>query len=106
MTIELLKKANQFGASPLNYFKVIQFIYDDNKKIIGVRAQDQINGQIVSFFVHRVINAIGQDLNHTRQLDQVDKKGDYAQTVYQESQFQVKLEKRLLVKTIYCIYQK
>lgn len=106
MTIELLKKANQFGASPLNYFKVIQFIYDDNKKIIGVRAQDQINGQIVSFYAHRVINATGQDLNHTRQLDQVDKKGDYAPTVYQETQFQVKLEKQLLEKAISFNYRK
>lgn len=95
MTIELLKKSRDLGANVLNYFKVTDFIYDNKQKIIGVKAEDQINGESVSFFAHRVINATGNALNQIRQIDTPELKGEYPSPVNKVTQFQLKTDKLL-----------
>lgn len=62
MAIELIKQASQLGTDSVNYLKVIQFIYDQDNQIIGVKAEDQINGDSVSIYARRIINATGKIL--------------------------------------------
>src|SRR5699024_10131551 len=50
LTIEVLKKAVEHGAKAMNYAKVVDFIYGNKKKLIGVVVEDQINGQKHNIF--------------------------------------------------------
>lgn len=81
MAIELIKQANQLGTDSVNYLKVTQFIYDQDEQIIGVEAEDQINGDSVSIYARRVINATGKNFNRIRKLDVSDQKQALPQTI-------------------------
>lgn len=81
MAIELIKQASQLGTDSVNYLKVIQFIYDHNDQIIGVKAEDQINGDSVSIYARRIINATGKNFNQIRKLDLTDQKQTLPQTI-------------------------
>lgn len=72
MAIELIKQANQLGTAAVNYLRVTQFIYDYDDQIIGVVAEDQINGDTVSIYARRIINATGKYFNRIRKLDVSD----------------------------------
>src|SRR5690606_8709205 len=64
--------ANQLGTAAVNYLRVTQFIYDYDDQIIGVVAEDQINGDTVSIYARRIINATGKYFNRIRKLDVSD----------------------------------
>ncbi|MRH42011.1 FAD-dependent oxidoreductase [Aquibacillus halophilus] len=59
LTIEVLKKAYQYGVSAINYTKVIEFIYDQSNRVIGAVVEDQISGREMQVYAKKVINATG-----------------------------------------------
>lgn len=69
LTIELFKKSVQLGATALNYVKVMQFIYNKQRKIIGVEVEDQITGENIFIYASKIVNASGARLNDVRELD-------------------------------------
>ncbi len=69
LTIEVLKKAVEFGASAINYVKAKQFIYENNQ-MIGVTVEDQITGETFVVKAKKIINATGPWVDHLRKLDQ------------------------------------
>lgn len=69
LTIEVLKKAVEHGAKAMNYAKVVDFIYGNKKKLIGVVVEDQINGQKHNIFAKKIINATGPWVDEVRDID-------------------------------------
>lgn len=74
MTIEVMKKAAEFGADPINHVKAVGFIYDQGK-VVGVHAEDQIDGGSYQILGRRVINATGPWVDEVRSHDAESKKG-------------------------------
>lgn len=58
LTIEVIKEAVRQGAHAVNYAKVIDFLYQDGKAV-GAVVEDQISGEIISIYAHKIINATG-----------------------------------------------
>ena len=69
LTIEVLKKAVEFGALCLNYAKVTEFLYD-KKKIIGAKVVDTITGQVIEVHATQIVNATGPWVDDVRKKDQ------------------------------------
>lgn len=68
LTIEVLKKAVEFGAIPLNYAKVSSFIYKE-KKICGVNFVDKKTGEEYKVFAKNIVNATGPWVDKLRKKD-------------------------------------
>lgn len=68
MTIEIIKKAAEYEAICLNYFKVKKFIYQQSKAV-GVSAQDLLSGKSVDFRAKAIINACGPWVDELRAKD-------------------------------------
>jgi glycerol-3-phosphate dehydrogenase len=68
LTIEVMKKAVEKGALALNYMKVNNLIYEDNK-IIGVEVEDQIDGSSQTYFAKKMVSAAGPWVDTLRELD-------------------------------------
>ena len=68
LTIEVLKKANENGAVPINYTKVIKFVYK-NKTINGVVVKDEITGTQYEIRAKKIVNAAGPWVEELRELD-------------------------------------
>jgi glycerol-3-phosphate dehydrogenase len=68
LTIEVMKKAVEHGALALNYLKVTNLIYENNK-VIGVEAEDKIDGTKSSFYAKKIVNATGPWVDTLRELD-------------------------------------
>lgn len=67
LTVELLKKANEVGSLLANYVKATAFTYDEEGKINGVKAEDQLTGEAFEIQAEIVINAAGpwsDDVRH------------------------------------------
>lgn len=73
LTIEVMKKAVEKGALALNYAKVADFIYE-NQKVIGVKVEDQISNDIHKVYAKKIINAAGPWVDTLRERDH-SKKG-------------------------------
>lgn len=73
LTIEVMKKAVENGALALNYMKVDNLIYE-NEKVVGVKVENQIDGSIEEFFAKRIVNAAGPWVDTLREKDN-SKKG-------------------------------
>lgn len=69
LTIEVLKKAVQKGVIAVNYAKVIEFLYDDNKRIIGAVIEDQIYRRQYKVYAKKIINAGGPWVDGLREID-------------------------------------
>lgn len=69
LTIEVLKKAVEMGVHAINYTKAVDFIYDQNSRVIGVIAEDQITGEKHEIKAKKVINAGGPWVDQLRELD-------------------------------------
>ncbi|MBC1717055.1 glycerol-3-phosphate dehydrogenase/oxidase [Listeria welshimeri] len=69
LTIEVMKKAVELGASAINYTKAEHFLYDDNKQVVGVTVTDRLTGKAYDIKGHRVINAAGPWVDKVRKLD-------------------------------------
>lgn len=58
LTIEILKKASEFGTLLANYVKVTDFLYEKDQ-IIGVKAEDTLTGETYEIYASVVVNATG-----------------------------------------------
>lgn len=73
LTMEVMKKAVEKGTLALNYVKVKGFLYD-NGKVVGVVAEDQLDGSIHEIFAKKIVNAAGPWVDTLREEDK-SKKG-------------------------------
>lgn len=70
LTIEVLKTANKFGATCLNYTEVLGFTYHTDGKISGVKAIDHLHHQAFTVFAKQVVNATGPWVDGLRDKDE------------------------------------
>ncbi|WP_374723010.1 glycerol-3-phosphate dehydrogenase/oxidase [Peribacillus tepidiphilus] len=68
LTIEVAKRAAEFGADLLNYTKVVGFTYE-NGKVNGVELQDVLTGEIFTVRAKKVVNAAGPWVDTLREKD-------------------------------------
>jgi glycerol-3-phosphate dehydrogenase len=68
LTIEVLKKAFENGALPINYTKVIKLVYKNNT-ISGVVVSDEMTGSEYEIRAKKVVNAAGPWVEEVRELD-------------------------------------
>ncbi|KKB43092.1 glycerol-3-phosphate dehydrogenase/oxidase [Bacillus thermotolerans] len=68
LTIEVMKEAAAQGATVINYTKVTNFIYKDDKAA-GVETVDQLNGQTSRIYAKKIINAAGPWVDTLREKD-------------------------------------
>ncbi|MEZ4809679.1 MAG: glycerol-3-phosphate dehydrogenase/oxidase [Allomuricauda sp.] len=73
LTLENIKTSLRFGAQPLNYAKVTDFVYE-NEKVAGVRAIDEVSGEEFTARSKYVINAAGPWVDELRIVNK-SKKG-------------------------------
>ena len=73
LTIENIKTSLQFGAEALNYTKVTDFIYSDDK-VAGVKVEDVVSGKEFELKSKYVINAAGPWVDELRGVNN-SKKG-------------------------------
>lgn len=69
LTMEVLKKAVEYGALCLNYANVTEFLYD-KKKVVGAKVVDGITGKTIEVHATQVVNATGPWVDTVRKKDQ------------------------------------
>jgi glycerol-3-phosphate dehydrogenase len=69
LTIEIIKKAIEFGANCINYVEVHDFSYDESGKINGVIANDLIDQQALDINASFIVNATGPWVDQLRKQD-------------------------------------
>lgn len=69
LTIEVMKKAVELGASAINYSKVKELVYDEAGKVNGAQIEDQITGETYTINAKKVINAAGPWVDEIRDMD-------------------------------------
>ena len=73
LTLENIKTSIQFGAQPLNYTRVIDFVYE-NEKVAGVKVKDEVSGEEFTVRSKYVVNAAGPWVDELRIVNR-SKKG-------------------------------
>lgn len=73
LTLEVLKKAVEYGVYAFNYMKAEELLYRDGK-LTGVQVQDQLNGHIHKIYAKKIVNATGPWCDELRDKDK-SKKG-------------------------------
>ncbi|WP_068983062.1 glycerol-3-phosphate dehydrogenase/oxidase [Lysinibacillus xylanilyticus] len=74
LTIEVLKKAVEYGALCLNYAEMTEFLYQ-KKKLVGVQVKDHVTGKMIEVHAAQIVNATGPWVDEVRHKDKVaDKK--------------------------------
>jgi glycerol-3-phosphate dehydrogenase len=68
LTIEVMKEAIAHGATAINYTKSQRFLYE-NKKAVGIEAEDLINGDTLQILGSKIINAAGPWVDEVRGKD-------------------------------------
>jgi glycerol-3-phosphate dehydrogenase len=68
LTIEVMKEAIALGATAINYTKSQRFLYE-NKKAVGIEAEDLINGDTLQILGSKIINAAGPWVDEVRGKD-------------------------------------
>ncbi|MFC6464202.1 FAD-dependent oxidoreductase [Marinilactibacillus sp. GCM10026970] len=74
LTTEIIKKAHDLGTLITNYVKAIDFIYDDADKIVGIKAEDTLNGEVFEIHASVVVNAAGPWSDEVRKHSKFDTK--------------------------------
>ncbi|WP_173915652.1 glycerol-3-phosphate dehydrogenase/oxidase [Halobacillus sp. Marseille-Q1614] len=69
LTLEVMKKAVEYGAESVNYAKVVDFIYDMRGKVEGAIVEDTISGETYQVKAKRIINAGGPWVDELREID-------------------------------------
>nr|WP_271749937.1 FAD-dependent oxidoreductase [Cohnella sp. JJ-181] len=69
LTIEVLKKAAESGATAVNYAMAERFLYDDEGKTTGVLARELTGGGEHRIRARRIVNATGPWVDELRELD-------------------------------------
>ena len=70
LTIELLKKAADFGALCLNYCQMEDFVYDQKGKITSLRCRDHNSGKILEIEARAFVSATGPWVDTLRKKDE------------------------------------
>ncbi|MFY0520886.1 glycerol-3-phosphate dehydrogenase/oxidase [Lysinibacillus sp. UGB7] len=74
LTIEVLKKAVEYGALCLNYAEMTEFLYN-KKKLVGAKVKNHLTGETVEVHAAQIVNAAGPWVDEVRQKDKAtDKK--------------------------------
>lgn len=68
LTIEVMKAAVEKGATALNYSKVEDLIYE-NDRVVGVLVKDQLTGEQYKILAKKIINATGPWVDILREKD-------------------------------------
>ncbi|KIL44986.1 glycerol-3-phosphate dehydrogenase/oxidase [Jeotgalibacillus soli] len=68
LTIEVIKKAVEFGADFINYVKAERFTYD-KKKVSGIEVVDRLTGEAHTLLGRKVVNAAGPWVDDVRSRD-------------------------------------
>ncbi|PFA67036.1 glycerol-3-phosphate dehydrogenase [Bacillus sp. AFS015802] len=68
LTIEVMKEAVAHGATVLNYMKSQRFLYD-NKKVVGIEAEDLVTGETIEIRGSKIVNAAGPWVDDVRGKD-------------------------------------
>ncbi|MFI8687154.1 glycerol-3-phosphate dehydrogenase/oxidase [Rossellomorea sp. NPDC077527] len=68
LTIEVMKEAVAHGATVINYMKSQRFLYD-NKKVVGIEAEDLVTGETVEIRGSKMVNAAGPWVDDVRGKD-------------------------------------
>lgn len=68
LTLEIIKKAVESGATALNYAEVQKLIYE-NEKIAGVSAKDKLTGREYEIYADFVVNATGPWTDQVSELE-------------------------------------
>ncbi|WP_044337016.1 glycerol-3-phosphate dehydrogenase/oxidase [Rossellomorea aquimaris] len=68
LTIEVMKEAVAHGATALNYMKSQRFLYD-NKKVVGIEAEDLVTGETIEIRGSKIVNAAGPWVDDVRGKD-------------------------------------
>ncbi|WP_077624822.1 glycerol-3-phosphate dehydrogenase/oxidase [Sediminibacillus massiliensis] len=69
LTLEVLKKAVEYGARAVNYTKVTDFIYDEKGKLAGVVVKEEKTGKTHQIYAKKIINAAGPWVDTLREKD-------------------------------------
>ena len=69
LTIEVMKRAREFGADIINYAKANQFLYNKKNKVSGVEVTDLLHNEMFEIKGKRVINAAGPWVDDVRSKD-------------------------------------
>ncbi|WP_191835519.1 glycerol-3-phosphate dehydrogenase/oxidase [Mammaliicoccus sciuri] len=69
LTIEVMKRAREFGADIINYAKSNKFLYNKKKKVSGIEVTDLLQNEIFEIKVKKVINAAGPWVDEVRGKD-------------------------------------
>ncbi|MDQ0416965.1 glycerol-3-phosphate dehydrogenase [Croceifilum oryzae] len=75
LTLEVMKKASEYGAKAFNYVKAEGLIYD-NGKLVGVKAIDLLTNKKFDIYAKKIVNATGPWVDELREQDG-SKKGKY-----------------------------
>ncbi|MEM1322757.1 MAG: glycerol-3-phosphate dehydrogenase/oxidase [Bacteroidota bacterium] len=70
LTIEIIKKAAEYGAISLNYVKAENFLYDESQKVKGLSCLDMDNGERFNIHCDYVVSAAGPWVDKIRKVDQ------------------------------------
>lgn len=68
LTIEVIKKAVEYGAIAVNYLQAVEFIYRADK-VMGVRVTDATDNQSYEVYAKVIINATGPWVDSLREMD-------------------------------------
>ncbi|MEG9298536.1 glycerol-3-phosphate dehydrogenase/oxidase [Mangrovibacillus sp. Mu-81] len=68
LTIEVMKEAITHGATAINYTKSQRFLYE-NKKAVGIEAEDLIDGDTLQIRGTKIVNAAGPWVDEVRGKD-------------------------------------
>lgn len=69
LTLEVAKKATEQGATLLNYAEASGFMYDENKKIVGIKVHDHASDETIVIHAHSFVNAAGPWVDTVRKFD-------------------------------------
>ncbi len=69
LTLEVIKKSVELGATAMNYIKMTQFLYDEHNIVNGIVVQDQMTKETFQINAKRIINATGPWVDILREMD-------------------------------------
>lgn len=69
LTIEVMKRAREYGADIINYTKSNKFLYNDKKKVNGIEVTDLLLNEMFEINGKKVINAAGPWVDEVRGKD-------------------------------------
>ncbi|MBH0230926.1 glycerol-3-phosphate dehydrogenase/oxidase [Halobacillus yeomjeoni] len=69
LTLEVMKKAVEYGACSTNYAKVVDFIYNEHGTLSGAKIEDTVTGEQYHVKAKKIINAGGPWVDELREID-------------------------------------